>query len=145
MKITVLNERKYKGLVVRDEIWDHDGINPSEGVTMVGQYYNRENEWIGSSRMANYLLTLGIYPQKSDPSHCVCSIGFSSKDNKWYGWSHRAICGFGIGDKLFDIHWTGGHNETELEKMPYVQRGETVIENLEQAKQAAINFAEHVS
>lgn len=24
-------------------------------------------------------------------------VGFSPKDGKWYGWSHRAICGFGIG------------------------------------------------
>lgn len=24
-------------------------------------------------------------------------VGFSPKDNKWYGWSHRAIYGFEIG------------------------------------------------
>lgn len=26
-------------------------------------------------------------------------IGFSPKENKWYGWSHRGICGFNIGFK----------------------------------------------
>lgn len=26
-------------------------------------------------------------------------IGFSPKDNKWYGWSHRAIYGFSIGSE----------------------------------------------
>lgn len=26
-------------------------------------------------------------------------IGFSEKEQKWYGWSHRAIYGFKIGDK----------------------------------------------
>jgi hypothetical protein len=28
------------------------------------------------------------------------SIGYSSESKKWYGWSHRAICGFKIGDKI---------------------------------------------
>ena len=27
------------------------------------------------------------------------SLGFSEKEQKWYGWSHRAIYGFGIGSK----------------------------------------------
>ena len=27
-------------------------------------------------------------------------IGFSEKEQKWYGWSHRAIYGFGIGDEV---------------------------------------------
>jgi len=26
-------------------------------------------------------------------------IGFSEPNQKWYGWSHRAIAGFGIGDE----------------------------------------------
>lgn len=34
-------------------------------------------------------------------------VGFSPKDNKWYGWSHRAIYGFGIGSscKKGDCHY----------------------------------------
>ena len=28
------------------------------------------------------------------------SIGFSESEQKWYGWSHRAIFGFGIGSKV---------------------------------------------
>lgn len=27
----------------------------------------------------------------------TCCIGFNEKEQKWYGWSHRAIYGFGIG------------------------------------------------
>ena len=35
-------------------------------------------------------------------------VGFSPKDNKWYGWSHRAIYGFEIGStcKKGDCHYT---------------------------------------
>ena len=39
----------------------------------------------------------GIKSEKSDPSHSVHSIGFSEKEQKWYGWSHRAIKSFCIG------------------------------------------------
>jgi hypothetical protein len=28
------------------------------------------------------------------------SIGYSSESKKWYGWSHRCICGFAVGDKI---------------------------------------------
>jgi len=36
-------------------------------------------------------------------------VGFSPKDNKWYGWSHRAIYGFGIGStcKKGECHYKG--------------------------------------
>lgn len=30
----------------------------------------------------------------------IASIGFSSIQNKWYGWSHRAIYGFGVGSEV---------------------------------------------
>lgn len=30
------------------------------------------------------------------------SIGFSEKEQKWYGWSHRAIYGFGVGHVVED-------------------------------------------
>lgn len=30
----------------------------------------------------------------------ICSIGFCEKEQKWYGWSHRAIYGFGIGSRV---------------------------------------------
>lgn len=42
----------------------------------------------------------GIVPEKRKPEHCVCSIGFSEKEQKWYGWSHRAIYGFGVGSHV---------------------------------------------
>jgi hypothetical protein len=34
------------------------------------------------------------------PDSQVCQIGLSTKRNKWYGWSHRAIFGFGIGHRV---------------------------------------------
>jgi hypothetical protein len=34
----------------------------------------------------------------------ICSIGYNKKQHKWYGWSHRAICGFSIGSKVKKGH-----------------------------------------
>ena len=44
-------------------------------------------------------------------------IGFSPKDGKWYGWSHRAIFGFEIGStcKKGDCHYVGS-TEAEQEE-----------------------------
>jgi hypothetical protein len=39
----------------------------------------------------------GISPIGISRKSQVCSIGFCENDQKWYGWSHRAIYGFGIG------------------------------------------------
>jgi len=33
-----------------------------------------------------------------------CSIGFCERENKWYGWSHRAIYGFTIGSEVKKGH-----------------------------------------
>jgi hypothetical protein len=73
-----------------------------------------------------------IDAQKRETQHVVTSYGKSAADNKWYGWSHRAVYGFTIGDKIKegDCGFKGK---------------EYTIETEEQAKQAAIDFAEDVS
>ena len=60
------------------------------------------------------------------------NIGFSEKEQKWYGWSHRAIYGFGVGSKCKkgDTHYKGK---------------EWVAKTLEDAKKMAEDFAESVS
>lgn len=47
------------------------------------------------SPLAKQLARRGIKPEKASPTHRVNSVGKSTKDGKWYGWSHRAIHGFG--------------------------------------------------
>ena len=39
----------------------------------------------------------GIQLERIKPDDNVPCIGISEKEQKWYGWSHRAIFGFGIG------------------------------------------------
>jgi len=73
---------------------------------------------------------LGIKAEKIHPNHSVTSFG-KGADNKWYGWSHRAVHGFSIGEKVKDgdIIYKGK---------------EYIIKDEDQARQAAIDFAKEV-
>jgi len=154
----IVRERCYKaGYIIRDEYWPSNFEDKPEGhsILMKKIAYNHEGEYIGNSKRAYFLLVKkGIIPKKSHPDHCVCSIGFCKKNFTWYGWSHRAMQNFGIGDKLFDENWypEGGTGERddcgfliECEKIPFIKRGTITIRDMEQAKQAAVNFADYIS
>ena len=58
-----------------------------------------------------------INPEPSRPDHDYCSIGFCEKEQKWYGWSHRAMYGFGIGSgvKKGDIGYNASNEEEWIE------------------------------
>lgn len=45
-------------------------------------------------------------------------VGFSPKENKWYGWTHRGICGFTIGSecKKGDCHYFPKNKDDFLEQ-----------------------------
>ena len=45
-----------------------------------------------------YGITEDLQNTKNNSEHTV-NIGFNPEEQKWYGWSHRAIFGFGIGSK----------------------------------------------
>lgn len=138
----ILRRRWYKaGYEVRDEKWPSHFEDKPKGhaLLMRRRAYTARGEYIGTSRFAHRLIVKrGIMPEKSKPDHCVCSIGFCSAKQKWYGWSHRAICGFGIGDRLFDEKY--GNDKT-----PFVRHGRRKIRTLAQAMEAAKRFAGYVS
>lgn len=78
---------------------------------------------------------MGLIP---DPNPHRGSIGFSEKEQKWYGWSHRAMYGFGIGDtvKAGDVIATAGDRALPV--------GFTA-KTLEDARRMAEAFSEAVS
>lgn len=105
---------------------------------IVENAYNLEGQFIGSPGVAETMLSFGVYPQYRKPDSNVCTIGFCEREQRWYGWSHRGLCSFGIGDKLFDPAF--GDETTHFQ-----DRGEITIETLAQARQAAERFAEYIS
>ena len=76
-----------------------------------GAYLTR----VGMEEGLNFLLKRGITEQIQDgygePN--TCCIGFNPIEKKWYGWSHRAIFGFGIGSecKKGDCHYEPSNKE----------------------------------
>lgn len=103
--------------------------------------YTPGGQYIGDPRTARFLIVKrGIKPELASEEKNVCSVGFCDANSKWYGWSHRAIAGFSLGDKIFEEDCPGATDET-----PFVEHGTHFIVSLEDARQAACNFARYVS
>ena len=68
----------------------------------------------------------------------IGSTGLDVDKGIWYGWSHRAIFGFKIGDKIFD-------SEFGTDTTNFNQHGSKPIKTLKDAEKAAQNFSKYVS
>jgi hypothetical protein len=112
--------------------------------------YTLDDDYIGDPKMARRLIVdMGIKPEKASPGHTICSIGFCEDNQLWYGWSHRAIFGFGIGyiveegDAVTESGWTDeylvDHPEEDL-RLPVGFEAKT----MDDAKRLAIAFADSV-
>jgi len=165
----VLSTRKYKaGYEVRDEFHDvsfeakvlYEGDNcdtdellralNTASTVHVKSAYTPTGDYIGDKRMAHFLITKrGIKPDKISLNHNVCSIGFCPSEQKWYGWSHRAIFGFSVGSvaKEGDCCTMSGYIEEYIKAHPEKDLSIPVgfeAKTLDDAKRMAIAFAESV-
>lgn len=101
-------------------------------------------------QIENKLDELGIETrEKIDPEDSVETVGFSPKHQKWFGWSHRAIAGFGIGDvvKAGSCCATSGWTDDYLAMHPERDRRLPVgfvAKTMDDARRMAIAFAECV-
>lgn len=68
-------------------------------VILVSAYSTKDGGYIGDEDFAKLLEEKGIQPE-TIPGNKVCSIGFCEREQKWYGWSHRAMYGFGVGSEV---------------------------------------------
>lgn len=103
---------------------------------------NKNGDYIGNPEMAKILCDKhGISPQCRRDSN-VCNFGWSESGQRAFGWSHRALQFFEIGDKIF--------NEKEKDeidkdgKTPFRECGYKTIETKEDALLAAQNFGEYI-
>jgi len=121
-----------------------------EVLEVIKSAYTPDGDYIGSSKLAHFLCKKRqIKPQLANASHKVCSIGFCASEQKWYGWSHRAMFGFGIGDvvKEGDCCASSGWIEEYLEEHPEADKSLPVgfqALNLEDCKRMAVAFADSV-
>jgi len=147
--VKVLKVRNYKaGYQVRtEEILTHLEDKPKGHSFLMKSAYTPEGLYIGNTRTAYRLCKKrGIKPELADHNDDVCSIGFCEREQKWYGWSHRAIYGFGIGDEVKEGDCTNSSGLTKeyLEEHPEENLSLPVgfkAKDLDDAKRMAIAFA----
>ena len=152
--------RRFKTFDLHEEVWSMEGC----GDTPIKVYRNKQGDFIASRYNRNRpglvkaIARLGITPEKASRKHSVCSVGKSAKDGKWYGWSHRAMVGFGLGDRIFQERYTASGKICDACKemedceglpcpnsIPFVQHGKKTITNDVEARKAAVAFARSVS
>lgn len=77
-------------------------------------YSNFDNSYITMAGFEDNVKFLAEHEVTEDLTH---GVGFSPKDNKWYGWSHRAIYGFTINStcKKGDCHYEPSTKEDWIE------------------------------
>lgn len=102
--------------------------------------------YVGNVDEVFSLLDLGI----SDfgyrtPDSCIASIGYAPEKKMWYGWSHRAICGFKVGHKVE----RGDVGEPEaydyFGNQRFLPDSEIILQTEEECKKMAEIFAKDVS
>ena len=137
--------------------FEHDlqkSIDEAPDEMLMTTCYTDEGYWIGELSWAKQICeTYGIAPS---PSFGVgkgdlrpCSHGWSDKEQKWYGWSHRAIFGFGIGsvveegDCAASSGWIESYLSEHPEKDDRLSIGFTA-KTLFEAKCSALAFASSV-
>lgn len=108
-------------------------------------YYSDIDDGYVDPDLVDFFKKHGICPQRAQADHNTCSIGFSEKEQKWYGWSHRAIHGFEIGHKCKKGD-CGVALASEKVKAPvwYPEPG-FKCKTLEDCKKVAIAFADSVN
>ena len=151
----VLKVKRFKaGYEVRDE---RCVFGDDDSTALVQSAYTNDGHYIGSPKTARILMAKkGIKPEPAtdDPTAnggrgCTCSIGFCEREQKWYGWSHRAIYGFGVGDvvKSGDCTASSGWTQEYLDMYPEKDRSLPVgfvAKALDDAKRMAVAFADSV-
>lgn len=103
--IKVIFQRHYRGYYYRRELINDSDFGGDGNLEMVN-CYSENGDYIGDAKSARYLCKkIGItHFEKINKDACICSIGFNPIERKWYGWSHRAIYGFGIGSEVKKGH-----------------------------------------
>lgn len=122
-------------------------VNGDKPIMMIS-VYTKDDKYVGTLEGAQFYFEKGIIPETYSDNN-VTSIGKSHIDGKWYGWSHRAIYGFSIGDivKEGDCTASSGYIDEYIKEHgdPFVLPVGFEAKTEEDCKKMAIAFASSVS
>ena len=151
--------RRFETFDLHAEVWSMEECSD----TQMEVYRNKRGDYLDVRHrgrrpgLIRIIARLNISPECVSRNHSVCSVGKSTKDGKWYGWSHRAMVGFGKGDRIFQARYTGAGKLCDAckgmdpcEGLPcpssilFIQHGEKTIINDVEGRKAAVAFARYV-
>jgi len=100
--VRVIEEENRGEYLYRKEIINGKEHGGESELLIVNCYSTFSGDWLGGEDVAKMLCEKYSLTQlqKHEPGHSVCSIGFNVEEQKWYGFSRRAIYGFGIGSEV---------------------------------------------
>lgn len=137
--IQVLEQKELSGYKFVRGLYHCQFLGGNEKPLEMSKCFTLDGAYVGDWRMGEFLIKSGIQAELIDKTHKVCSVGYCAREAKWYGWSHRAMCGFGLGNKLFEERYIFS------DQTPFVECGKVTITSDAQARKAACNFANYVS
>lgn len=102
-----------------------------------GAYLTR----VGNENSLNFLFKKGITEQIQDGygEPRTCCIGFNPVEQKWFGWSHRAIFGFGVGSECKQ----GDCGFKPSNKQEFIDKNMSFWGDCEYAVNGVIDYIEH--
>lgn len=144
MKVKKIIKKEYK--VVVSDVFEEGNFDLKNTVDV----YTQDDKYVGTLKELENLFNMGIYDIQAYGNNSCCSIGFNDKEQKWYGWSHRAMFGFGIGHvvKACNCEADRGLSEEYLKEHPEDDLSVPVgfvCKTLDDCKRCAIAFSAAVS
>lgn len=112
----LLSTRKYKtGYEIRKYLYSEEDAAGGSDMVMRSAFTTDGGHYVGSPKWAYMIFrTKGLSDvQPSRPVGDIdanggfgytCSVGYSRLEEKWFGWSHRAMYGFGVGSNVYKDH-----------------------------------------
>ena len=96
---------------IPDELYFQDHVGPKNSKQYISKFDKSYITFVGMEDNVQFLADREITEELTH------GVGYSPKDNKWYGWSHRAIYGFEIGStcKKGNCHYRPSNEKDLLE------------------------------
>lgn len=122
--------------------------SPGEAVE-VKSIFSQKGDYCGGIDFLPMFLKMQCQPEKINSSSDICRIGFSEKQQKWYGWSQRGFYGFAIGSEVeegdcaADSGWTEEYLQDHPEEDFSLPVGFKAM-NLYDCRRIAVAFAKSI-
>jgi hypothetical protein len=123
-------------------------------------FLTMDGKYVGDIQVGWWYVKKNYVVTKKRPNGVAMKLDKKGNVIGYYGYTHRGGALFKIGDKLFDENWVSQSRDTKKksvlksffrsynvsteDSIPFQKRGSIIIENLDQAEQAAINLSEYL-